>query len=408
MAALSGDEVRRLRARAQGLYGPGGRTVTDAVRLAAGLQAQDVKACRLQVRARSQGLTAADVDAACAAGPPSVVRTWLMRGTLHAVAAADVRWLTALLGPRVADRYRGRRARLGLDDELCARALGALERVLPGRALRRDELVARLAEEGVALDPRSQAPAHLLLYAAARGVVCRGPEAEGDAATYVLTAEWLKGVADADLSGDDAAAEIAVRHAASYGPVTAADLARWSGLPLGQARRAQAAAGSRLTSVTGPDGPLVVASGVEAAAAQSGGGGGTGARGDGGGAGATGGTGAGAAAGSGGQETGAVRLTGHFDPYLLGYRDRDLMLPPAFAARIATGGGFLMPCVLRDGAVVATWRRADARGTTGFAVRVESLTGERDRALRDGIDAAVADIGRFLGISADWEWATGL
>jgi len=403
MDALTGDEVRRLRARAQGLHGPGGRTVADTVRLAAGLQAQDAKACRLQVRARSRGLTASDVDAAAAARPPSVVRTWLMRGTLHAVAATDVRWLTALLGPRAADQYRGRRARLGLDDDLCTRALAALERVLPGRALRRDALVEALAEEGVALDPRSQAPAHLLLWAAARGVVCRGPEAEGDAATYVLAEEWLDGVPDAGLSGDDALAELAVRHAESYGPVTAADLARWSGLPLGQARRAQAAAGDRLTTVTGPDGPLLLASGAATAVPPP----------------------------------GAVRMTGHFDPYLLGYHDRDLMLPAPIAPRIATGGGFLMPCVLRDGAVVATWRRADARGpaasgrdatesaagpgkkqdparrherhASALTVRVESLTGDQDDALADGIDTEVADIARFLDVpAAHWEWATGL
>lgn len=375
MDALSGDEVRRLRARAQGLHGDGGRTVMDTALLAGGLQAQDAKACRLQVRARSSGLTAADVDAACADPPPAVVRPWLMRGTLHAVAAEDVRWLTALLGPRAADGYRGRRARLGLDDDVCARALAALERILPGRALQRDALVGRLAEEGVVLDPRGQAPAHLLLYAAARGLICRGPEAGNDAATYVLTDEWLDGVAGPDLSGDAAVAELAVRHAASYGPVTAADLARWSGLPLGAARRAQAAAGERLAEVAGPDGPLLAAAPAGAAVPAL-------------------------------PPAGAVRLTGHFDPYLLGYGDRDLMLPPAVAGRIATGGGFLMPCVLRDGAVVATWRHE--RRSSGLGIRVEPLGVDPDRALSEGIDAEVADLGRFLGVPAHWEWATGL
>jgi len=372
VGALGDGEVRRLRARAQGLHGPGGRTVADAVRLAAGLQAQDAKACRLQVRARSRGLTAGDVDAACAARPPAVVRTWLMRGTLHAVAASDVRWLTALLGPRAADMYRGRRARLGLDDDLLARALPALERVLAGRALPRDALVERLAEEGVALDPRGQAPAHLLLYAAARGVVCRGPEAAADAATYVLAEEWLDGVADAGPAGDEALAELAVRHATSYGPVSAADLARWSGLPATAARRAQAAAGDRLARVESPRGPLLAAAGAASRVPPP----------------------------------GAVRMTGHFDPYLLGYRDRDLMLPPAIAPRIATGGGFLMPCVLRDGAVAATWRH-ERRGAA-LTLRVEPLTGEPDPALSEAIAAEVGDIGRFLGMPATWEWTTGL
>lgn len=141
MAHLTADRVRRWRAQAQGLYGDGA-AVTDAVRSAAGLQAQDTWACRLQVRARTGGLTAGQVDAACA--DRTVVRSWLMRGTLHAVAAADLRWLTALLGPRAADMYRGRRRRLGLDEELCGRALPALERVLDGGPPRtRDDLVGR-------------------------------------------------------------------------------------------------------------------------------------------------------------------------------------------------------------------------------------------------------------------------
>lgn len=188
-----------------------------------------------------------------------------MRGTLHAVPAADVRWMTALLGPRVADSQRGRRARLGLDEQTCARALPALERVLTGRPpMLRDDLVARLGEAGLGLDPRGQAPAHLLLYAAASGLVCRGPEAAGDRATYVLREEWLAGVDGPGPSGDDALAELAARHAAAYGPVSEADFARWSGLPLGSARRGlrELAGQGRLLPVRGPaDEPLWVDAG---------------------------------------------------------------------------------------------------------------------------------------------------
>jgi hypothetical protein len=371
VTALTPAEVRRLRARAQGLYGDSGASVPDAVRLAAGLQAQDVRACRLQVRARTRGLTAADVDAACEA--PTVVRSWLMRGTLHAVEAADLRWLTVLLGPRVADSSRGRRQRLGLDDELCARALPALERTLAGGPpLPRDELVARLGAAGIPLDPRSQAPAHLLLYAAARGLVCRGPEAPGDTSTYVLTEEWLKDVPDRGLSGDEALAELAVRHVTSYGPVSAADFARWSGLPLREARRAFAAAGGRIAEVAGPGGLLWVAADTRPPAAEADG----------------------------------VRLTGHFDPYLLGYQDRDLLLDPSIAHRVATGGGFLMPCVLHDGAVVATWRHV--RRGAALALRVESLAGPPTPSLTDAIAAEVADLGRFLSTEPTWEWVTSV
>src|SRR4051794_6054810 len=107
------------RMSAQGLDGRHS-TVLDAVVASGGLQAQDTAACRLSVRPRTTGLTSADVTAACADGV--VVRTWLMRGTLHMVAARDAHWLTAFFGPRFLQGQRRRRMELGLTDSLCARA----------------------------------------------------------------------------------------------------------------------------------------------------------------------------------------------------------------------------------------------------------------------------------------------
>ena len=43
-----------------------------------------------------------------------------MRGTLHVVAAEDVRWLLALVGPVFASANRARHAQLGLDDAVKA------------------------------------------------------------------------------------------------------------------------------------------------------------------------------------------------------------------------------------------------------------------------------------------------
>src|SRR5579859_4471028 len=100
MRSLSADEVRWLRVRAQGLAGDAdaaSRTVPDAVRAAAALQAQAAGPARLQIRSRTHGLRAADVDAAVAEA--AVVRTWLMRGTIHMVAADDLRAFLAVLGP---------------------------------------------------------------------------------------------------------------------------------------------------------------------------------------------------------------------------------------------------------------------------------------------------------------------
>ena len=113
--------------------------VADAVRAAFGLQAQMPAAAALSVRARTTGLVAADIERARVEGR-SVVRTWCMRGTLHLVAAEDLRWLLALVGPRtIAGRAR-RYAELGLDEATCMRGLDVIREALAGGPLARDTL----------------------------------------------------------------------------------------------------------------------------------------------------------------------------------------------------------------------------------------------------------------------------
>src|SRR5579864_8119816 len=100
-----------------------------AARAVCGVQAQDLAAGLLSLRVRSVGLTevaarrAFDVER-------TLVRTWLMRGTLHLVAAEDLRWLLVVYGPLNARRDATRRAQVGLDDAYCDRAIRAIRSAL--------------------------------------------------------------------------------------------------------------------------------------------------------------------------------------------------------------------------------------------------------------------------------------
>jgi hypothetical protein len=238
-----GDRLRRLRMRAQRLTGRRPRQVAELVRAVGGLQAQDTKASRLAVRARSGGLDQEAVRRACN-HDRSVVRTWAMRGTLHMVAAEDAGWLVTLLGPGFAAGNRRRRLQLGLDDRLCERAMELLPTLLADGPLSRGELVRALAAKGVRVDPDGQAPAHLVGYAAMRGLLCRGPDLDGDEASYVLLEQWA-GQSRA-LGQDEALAELARRYLGGHGPAAPEDLAAWSGLALGRARQAVALAAGEL------------------------------------------------------------------------------------------------------------------------------------------------------------------
>jgi len=345
------QQTRAARVVANGLAGERPGRVVDVVRRVVGVQAQDVRAARLQVRARSVGLTGADVDAAVS--ERAVVATWAMRGTLHLLAAEDVHWIVLLLGPRFAARNAGRRKQLGLDDEVCTKGLAALQDVLcAGGPMVRADLVAAVAARGVRLDPKSQAPAHLLSYAAMQGLLCRGPAGPGGEPTYVLLDDWV--AAGEPLDEQSAAVRLAQRYLAGFGPAAAEDFAAWSGLPLGVARQA----------FDSLDATFASCGGVEATRAEAG---------------------------------PSVRLLGHFDTYLLGYRSRELAVPPEFDRQIQTGGGFIMPAVLVDGRVVGTWRQQQRAGR--IEVNVQPFTTLAKRVL-PGLRREVSDLGRFLETDA--------
>lgn len=344
--APSPAQVRALRLRAQGLTDRQPTSVEALVGALVAVQAQDPVAAALALRARSRGLDAAAVDRA-RDDDRSVVWTWALRGTLHLVAAADVGWMLGLLGPIFVAAGRPRRLALGLDDDLCERALAAAREILgDGGALPRAELVARLADRGVAIDADGQAPAHLVLYAALRGVVCRvGPPSEP---RYALLDEWL-GAAPAAMEPDRALAALARRYLTSHGPAGPEDLAAWSGIGLRRARRA-----------------VELVAGEPRAPAR---------------------------------RTRSPRrhtaLLAHFDPYLLGYANRDLVLDSRFAKRIQAGGGFIQPALLVDGRVVGTWSRR--RRGEQLDVTFEPFEELPEGALA-GLEREASGVAQFLGI----------
>jgi hypothetical protein len=365
---LGDDDLRRLRLRAQRLTGRRPRDVAEVVRALGGLQAQDTPASRLAVRPRGTGLDEAAVRRACNQDR-SVVRTWAMRGTLHMVATEDVGWLVGLLGPVFAAADRRRRLQLGLDDALCERALAALPAVLAAGPLPRAELVRGLAAEGVRIDPAGQAPAHLVGYAAMGGLVCRGPDLDGDQASYVLLEDWVD--AGRSLAPDDPLAELARRYLGGHGPAGPEDLAAWSGLPAGRARQAFELVAGELRELE-VDGRRLWAPADAPVGARSGGG------------------------------DPVVRLLGRFDDYLLGWRGRDLVLDARFARRVAAGG-WVHPAVVVDGRVAGTWRARRAGGR--LEVAVEPFAGRLPKGTGAALEAEAADLGRFLGVETRLEVA---
>jgi hypothetical protein len=315
---MTATELRRRRCAAQLLAGARRRTPPEAVAHLLGVQAQDLVAARLALRARGGARSVTDVDAALTADR-SLAVAWLMRGTLHLVAREDFGWLHALTAPLTAATTRRRLHEMGVADDEAERAVRLIERAVAAEGpLTRAALTDRLRSAGI--DAEGQVVPHLLATAAARGTIVLGP-VEGPAQAFALTRDWL-GEPVPPPGRDAALAELARRYLRGHAPATAADLARWSGLGLRDARAGLTAIGGELER----DGEHVRLRARRTPA-----------------------------------RTAGPRLLPAFDPYVLGWKDRGFAVDAAHERRVFPGGGMLRPAAIADGRVVGTWsRRGDA------------------------------------------------
>lgn len=156
----------------------------------------------------------------------SIVRTWPMRGTLHFVAADDVRWMLALLTPRVIAGSASRWKQLELDEATFARSRKTIVRALQGgKQLEREEMYQVL--ESARISTAGQRGIHILGRLAQEGAICFGARA-GKQHTFVLLDEWVPN--SKRMERDAALAELAQRYFTSHGPATLQDFVWWSGL----------------------------------------------------------------------------------------------------------------------------------------------------------------------------------
>ena len=308
------------------------------------VQGQDQRGVRLAIRARSTGLSRADVDRALTEDR-SILITWLNRGTLHLVRREDYSWLHALTTPPLFTASARRLAQEGVSPDAADRGVAAIERSLAHDGpLTRAQLQQSVAAAGVRTE--GQALLHLIWAACLRGLAVRGPMVDGHHA-YALVRDWLGESAPVDREA--ALAELARRYLAGHGPARDRDLAKWAGLPLRDARAGLEAIARELDQRA--DGLVDLARRPPAA------------------------------------DLPPPRLLGAFDPVLLGWTSREPLLgghEPAI-----TIGGMFLPFALVRGKAVATW------GMPGGEVVLQPF-GRLSRADAAALEEDAADVARFL------------
>ena len=326
------------------------------------MQAQDYTGALWSIGLRMPGATVTDILQAIA--DRDIVRTWLIRGTLHFVAARDLRWILGLVSPRLIAGSAGRHRQLGLTGEDFSRSREIFAAELKGgRQLARDELYRLLGEAGVS--PDGQRGYHLLWMAGLEGLICFGNH-RGNQPTFVLLDEWISpGLA---FGQEEALAGLATRYFTGHGPATLQDFAWWSGLKVADAKKGIEAAGTALSQVTiggreyftDPETPDLT---------------------------------------GGGQE--AYLLPG-FDEYILGYRDRNIVLDPSLAGRIVIGeNGMMLPTIIIEGKVAGRWKRIV--GKREIIITLHPFSSMSPAHKRE-VGAAAERYGKFMRMPVNVEW----
>lgn len=370
-ASLTTPQIARLRLQTLGLVGaPPADGPAGIVRHHLAMQAQDFKASRWAVGSRLPGSTDPEILAAYDAG--TVVRSWPMRGTIHAVAAEDLPWMMELMGPKALSGVQRRWAMLGIVEEVMERAREvAVELLSGGGRCTREEWGVAMDEAG--LDLRGLRSYHTIWYLSQTGTLVQGPTRDGEQ-ELVLLDEWIPN--PRRLSRDEALRELGVRYLQARGPATPDDLAHWSGLGKIDCRKALAPEKGVIEMVDGPGGPYHTAAGTldrwdpDSPDADA-----------------------------------AVLALAAFDEHLLGYRVRDAVLDPHHATLVDPGrnGVFRWTLVAR-GQVVATWKRIPRARRT--VVQVNPFTRIPGR-VRKAVPGALKRWGDFAGTEVEVRWGEG-
>ncbi|MFD3592564.1 winged helix DNA-binding domain-containing protein [Nocardia sp. NPDC058640] len=331
MVSVGWDQVFAWRLGRQFVTEPGGGSVGDIVGRLVGVQAQVASAAEMAVAVRSSDPRPSGVAQGLEAG--GLVKTWAMRGTLHAMVPQLAAAALSLIGSARTWEKPSWQKVFGATPEQVAALVEVVSGVLADRVLTRDELVeAVLAEPGfdhLGEQLRSGWGA-VLKPLAWQGALCHGP-ARGTKVTFASPADQVPGWSGVP-DPDEAAPAVISAYLGAYGPATPEAFDAW--LTRNSVRKPVvrgwfAAMGDAVTEVdvegrTGWIGSEFV---DELAAATL---------------------------------DGAIHLLGPFDQYVLGPGTGDTaMLRSEHRAKVSRTAGWISPLVLVDGRIAGTWERVD-------------------------------------------------
>jgi hypothetical protein len=336
-----------------------------------GVHAQVQASAELQLAARVDEIGQADVRAALWEHR-TLVKAWTLRGTLHLHPARELPlWHAArraVLGsaerklPAWRDPAGDVHEELGADEVEAVR--DAVWDVLDGRCLLREELVEEVVQR-VGAAPRRRLASGFAFFL---GELCQGPP-QGSRITLARPDQWIEGW-HAVGDEDEALREVCRRFLGTYGPARPADFSEWfssSTFKVAEARAVFDELADGLEDVEVEGRPGWVLAGDRSFP----------------------------------KPVFGVRLLPEYDAYVMGFRERDRLVPDPVRELIASHGRgrYEGPAgvrlVLADGIAVGLWERKKRGKQLELQVRLVRRPG---KALRAELQVEAERIGAFLGL----------
>jgi winged helix DNA-binding protein len=358
--AVSPAQVAAFRLARHHLLAPAVSDPVAVCRDVCGIQAQLMTAARMNIAARTRGLTPAHIESALWR-ERTLVKTLSIRQTVHLLPAEEFSVYAAAVRPsRVAavERIMARFRITPADRQVL---LDAILSALAGGPVAKGELTARIR-------PRVSSRVREWMdrvWNAARlalveGLICYGPD-RGQQVTFVRVDHWLPRLRPVDEK--DAKRGLLRRFLRAYGPATLRDFSHWSGIPVKEAREPwEDSSGERVeVAVAGREAWLFRDDLRELRECEP--------------------------AGPG------VNLLAAFDPYLLAHYEKDHLLPPRHYKRVFRSLGWISPVVLVRGAVVGTWSHELGKARLEISIRP---FGPLPRPVRARIEQQAERLGEFL------------
>ncbi len=323
-----------------------------------GVQAQVASSAELALAVRSAAPRPGAVDEALWEDR-TLVRTWLMRGTLHLVPADELPVYCATLGSLPFWEKGSWQRGHGVTAADVETIIGAVPQALKGRSLTRDELVEAVIDLTGAAHLREALTSGwgaLLKPVSFLGELCQGPARDGRV-TFARPADRVPGWPGALPSVEEGGRSLVRAFLGAHGPATPAMFDIW--LLRGAARKATLRGwfhdlGPELAEVEVDGVPMfALAEHLDALAAA--------------------------------RPSEDVHLLPGFDQYVLGApRDLTALLPAAARAKVSRAAGWISPVVVYRGRVAGVWEARDGRLTADL---VEPVPGEPLRAAAERIAA---------------------